>query len=88
MKIKVQITPNASKNEKVGWMNDSLKVKITAPPHKGKANIELIKFLAEEWNISRDAIRIHKGFTQRTKLLEINATHKIKLPQREQLYFK
>ena len=40
MRIKVKVTPNASKNKIIGWVNDTLKIKIASPAQKGKANKE------------------------------------------------
>jgi len=85
MKLKIQITPNASKNEIIGWVNDSLKIKIAAPPKKGKANKELIAFLSKEWNIPRYTIEIVKGFKNRQKFLEIRTNKTLPLPRKEQI---
>lgn len=71
MQIKVKVTPRAKKNRIAGWKGDVLKVFITAPPVDGKANAALIDFLAEEWNISRSAIKIIHGETSREKVLQI-----------------
>ena len=72
MTLKVKITPNAHKNQIIGWLNETLKIKIAAPPQKGKANKELIKFLAKEWNVSKTDIQIVRGFKSSIKILEIN----------------
>jgi len=36
--FKIKVQPGAAKNETVGVHGDTLKVKINAPPVKGKAN--------------------------------------------------
>jgi uncharacterized protein len=36
-KLSVKIVPNASKNEIVGWLENNLKIRVQAPPEKGKA---------------------------------------------------
>ncbi len=48
-----------------------LKFDVAAPPEKGKANEELIKFLSKKLKISRSDIRIKSGETSREKRLEI-----------------
>jgi uncharacterized protein (TIGR00251 family) len=68
----IKITPNAHKNEIVGWQGDVLKVKIEAPPEKGKANDLLIEFLAETFSLAKQNIRIVSGHTSRLKKVEIN----------------
>ena len=65
--------PRSKANQIVGEMDDgTLKVRIKAIPEKGKANKELIKFLAKEWGISRNDIEIVGGKTDQIKLLKIN----------------
>lgn len=72
MKLKLRITPNAKKSEITGWQDDTtLKIKIHAPPVDGKANEELIRFLAKSLNIKKSEIRIISGETGRDKLIEI-----------------
>ena len=44
-----------------------------APPEKGKANAELIKFLSKTFNIKRDKISIISGKTDRLKLIKISS---------------
>lgn len=82
MVIKVKVTPNAPKSQIVGWLNDILKIKIKALAQKGKANKELIRFLAKEWNISKGSIKIIKGRTSRQKLLEIEKLDASLLPKK------
>lgn len=72
MKLKVKIIPNASKNEIVGEQEGVLKIKIKTQPEKGKANKELIKFLAKEWDIPKSSISIVKGMRSKIKILQIN----------------
>ncbi|MBU0975497.1 MAG: DUF167 domain-containing protein [Patescibacteria group bacterium] len=72
MKLKIRVIPNASRNQIVGWLDDeTLKVKIAAPPEKGKANRELITFLATEFKTLKTHISLVSGFKDRRKLLEI-----------------
>ncbi len=71
MILMVKITPNAHKNSLEGFQNGVLKVKIHAPPDKGKANEELIEFLSESFSLPKSHIRIVSGHTSRLKKLEI-----------------
>jgi uncharacterized protein (TIGR00251 family) len=83
MLLRVKVTPNAKKNQIVGWLEDTLKVKIAAPAQKGKANKELIKFLAKELNVSRGEIEITKGYRERNKVIEISSSKQIRLPAKQ-----
>ena len=71
-KITVQVQPNAGRNEALGLENGVLRVKIAAPPVKGKANKELIEFLSELLGVSRGSVTIEKGATSRSKVIGIS----------------
>jgi len=71
MILQVKVTPNARTNAIDGFHDGVLKVKIKAPPDKGKANDELIDFLAESFHIPKSRIRIISGHSSRLKKLEI-----------------
>ena len=47
------------------------KVKITAPPVGGAANVMLVKVLAEYFNVSKSSVEIVGGKTARTKIVDI-----------------
>lgn len=71
IRIAVHIQPNASQNKVTGFRDGALKVRIAAPPTKGKANQELIKFLSSLLGVSRNNLSIEKGITSRNKTLAV-----------------
>ena len=50
---------------------DDLKVKLTSPPHKGKANKQLICVLAKYFNVKKSNVNILKGQSSRNKIISI-----------------
>jgi uncharacterized protein len=70
-KISVKVQPNAGKNEVVGQANGVWRIKVAAPPDKGKANKELIEFLSEILDLKKDCISILKGLTSHNKIVLI-----------------
>ena len=46
-KLKIRAVPNAPKSHCAGAYGDGVKIKIAAPAMDGKANAELIKYLAK-----------------------------------------
>jgi len=70
-KIAAHIQPNASQNEVVGFKDGVLRVRIAAPPVKGKANQELIKFLSNVLGVSKSNLTIEKGITGKKKTVAI-----------------
>ena len=79
LKLTVQITANASRNEIVGWLGERLKIKVKAPAVEGKANAELLRFLAERLGVRPNALQIVRGETAKTKVLAIEGVDEEKL---------
>ena len=77
MKLALKVTPGAKKNEILGWEDDYpqvgrvLKVKIAAPPVEGKANKEIVLFLARALGIPKTSVEVVHGTSGRIKLVEI-----------------
>jgi len=71
-RISVHVYPGAVRNEIVGLSNGVLRVKLSAPPVKGKANRELIAFLRRLLGTKKDSISIIKGHTTRNKVIFID----------------
>jgi uncharacterized protein (TIGR00251 family) len=71
MQKKVKVKPN-SKQQKITEEEDgSLTINLKSPPVDGKANQELIKLLAEKFNVPKSSIRIKSGLSSRQKVIEI-----------------
>jgi uncharacterized protein len=72
MKIQVKVKPN-SKEQKIEELEDgNLIIRLKSPPINGKANQELIKLLAEKYQVSKSQITIKSGLSSKNKLIEIN----------------
>ena len=70
--IKVYVQPKSSKNEIIGEHNNMLKIKIKSPADSGKANKELVSFLAKYLSLKKSQIAIVKGHISRQKTLRID----------------
>jgi len=81
--IKIYLQPKASKNEIVGPYRDGIKVRVTAPPVEGKANEQLLRFLAKEWKISSLNIEIIRGHHSREKTLRISGGENLNFAKKE-----
>jgi uncharacterized protein (TIGR00251 family) len=72
MTRRVKVIPRSAKSEVVGEMSDgTLKVRIAAPPEKGKANEALIALLADHFGVGSDAVEIISGHGAASKLVRI-----------------
>jgi uncharacterized protein (TIGR00251 family) len=65
----VKVVPGSSRTQIAGCYGEMLKVKIASPPEKGKANKELLRFLAAQLKIKPKDIQIESGQTSSIKTL-------------------
>lgn len=77
-RLPVHVQPGARQNSLAGIREGVLYVRIAAPPVKGKANQELIRFLSGILAVSRSSLTIEKGLTSKRKTVRIDG-----LPQGE-----
>lgn len=71
MRIYVRVSPRSSKNEVVKISEGEYKVRLTAPPVDGEANVMLIKILAEHFDVPKSSLSIVGGKSAKTKIVEI-----------------
>ncbi|MCW5875808.1 MAG: DUF167 domain-containing protein [Anaerolineales bacterium] len=70
--LAIRVTPRARRDEIVEVLPDqTIKIRLTAPPVEGKANEALIGFLSKVLDVSRSRIEIIAGDTGRDKLVSI-----------------
>ena len=69
--LELKTIPNAPRNEVVGWLGAALKVKVHAPALEGRANDELLGFLAEKLGLPRRAVTLLRGDKSRQKVVRI-----------------
>lgn len=78
----MHVYPNAARNELAGFREGVLHLKVAAPPVRGKANKELIAFLAQKLGLSKGDLTILKGHSSRNKLISIVGLSREELNQR------
>lgn len=71
IKLRVRVTPRASRSEIAGLHGDALKIRLHAPPVDGAANEALIEFLADALDVPRSTVHIERGHTGRSKEITI-----------------
>jgi len=70
--LRVKVRPNAAKTcVKEIMADETVKIDLAAAPVKGRANQELIKFLAQEYKVTKDNVKIISGAGERVKLVKI-----------------
>ncbi len=66
-----KIVPGSSRTAMAGVLDRMVKIKVAAPPEKGKANECLVAFLAKQLGLKRNAIHILAGSTNPVKHVRI-----------------
>jgi hypothetical protein len=71
-RLSLKVVPGSSRDEIVGWLGDSLKVKVKAPPEKGRANEAVVALLAEHLGIDALSIAVVSGHGSPAKVVEVD----------------
>ncbi len=70
VRLRIHAQPGAKRTEVIGIHGDAIKIRVHAPPVEGKANDELLRFLAQLLKINRQHIELTAGLTSRSKTFE------------------
>lgn len=69
--LPVKVVPGASRDAVAGWLGEALKIRVSAPPEKGKANTAVCALLAETLGLSAGAVTVQRGQGSPRKVLRI-----------------
>ena len=70
--LRIKVHPKAPRTEIYDQLDDgTIKVRVKAVPEKGKANKELIRYLAKTFLVPKDQIVLLSGHTDPLKLIKI-----------------
>jgi len=73
MKIFVTAKPNSKENKVEALLDPShLKVWIKDPAQEGKANLAVVREVANHFNVSKSSVEIVSGFKSKNKILTVN----------------
>ncbi len=80
--LRVRLTPNSSCCQTIGQVADEkgedwLKISVNAVPEKGKANKELLKFLAKILELPKSALSLTSGQADRYKKITIETSYQL-----------
>jgi uncharacterized protein len=71
MQKKVKVKPNSRQQKIEEDSEGNLTVHLKSPPVDGKANEELIRLLADKFDVPKSSIRIKSGLSSREKVVVI-----------------
>ena len=65
------LQPKASRDEFAGLHGERVKIRLTAPPVDGKANAQLLAFLATAFSVGKNQVSLESGLQSRQKRVRI-----------------
>ncbi|HHH43032.1 MAG TPA: YggU family protein [Gammaproteobacteria bacterium] len=76
--LNLRVQPGASRNEICEPVGEQLKIRLTSPPVDGKANQQLLAFLAKQCGVAKTRVKLLSGGSSRNKRVGIDGP--VKLP--------
>ena len=70
-RLRLRVSPGATRAGVVGRHGEGWKVRITAAPERGRANEAVVRLLAETLSVPRDAVTLVSGHGGRDKIVEL-----------------
>jgi uncharacterized protein (TIGR00251 family) len=71
IRLALRIQPRASRTEVAAVVGDTLKIRVAAPPVDDAANRALLRFLADQLDCPKSAVRLLRGRSGRQKIVAI-----------------
>ena len=71
IRLHLRVSPGAGRSAVVGRHGDAWKLRVAAPPERGRANASVVNLLATSLEIRRPDVRIVSGEISRDKVVEI-----------------
>ncbi len=69
--LRLHIQPKASKSRVVGLYYERLKIAVASPPVDGKANKEVVRFVAGLLGVGKKDVELKAGLQSRKKTLSV-----------------
>ena len=71
IQLTLHVQPGAKRTEVAGTHGDALRIRLAAPPVDGKANAELLRFLADAFGVPLRDVTLVRGDSSRRKVVRI-----------------
>lgn len=81
-RLRLRVAPGAGRAGVVGRHGDGWKVRVTAPPERGRANDDVVELVARSLGLRRSDVRIVAGATARDKVLELSGMDAVEVERR------
>jgi uncharacterized protein (TIGR00251 family) len=70
-RLRLRVVPGARDSGVVGRHGEAWKVRVTAPPERGRANDAAVRVLAETLRIAPESVTLIAGHGSRDKVVEV-----------------
>lgn len=70
-RVRVRVQPRASRDEIQDWQGGALRVRVTAPPVEGEANMAIRKLLAKALGVAPSTVEVVRGERARDKVVRV-----------------
>jgi hypothetical protein len=71
-RLRLRVSPGAGRAAVVGRHGDAWKVRVTAPPERGRANADVVGLIADSVGVLRPDVRLISGASSRDKVVEVS----------------
>ncbi len=82
IRLPIKVVPGSSRNCISGWLGDTLKVRVTAPAERGKANAAVEAVIAEALGVPKECVCIAAGHSSSRKFVEVTGLSEDEVSQR------
>ena len=69
--LSIRVQPRASRDEIVGWQGDTLRLRVSAPPVEGEANMAIRKLVARALGVAPTSVELVRGERSRDKVVRV-----------------
>jgi uncharacterized protein (TIGR00251 family) len=80
--LRLTVVPGAARNSLSRREDGSIRVRVAAPAREGKANRELLRYLASVLGVPRSAVSLRHGETSRYKVVSVSDLDPIEAERR------
>ncbi len=82
IRLAIKVVPGSSRDGVVGWLGETLKVRVKAPAERGRANAAVERTLAAALALPEDRARIVAGRSSPRKVVEISGLSEAEVRER------
>ncbi len=76
-RLHLLVSPGAKQTQVTQGEDGALRVRVAAPATEGKANRELVAFLARRLDVARSHVSLVQGLGSRNKVVEIEGVSRV-----------